>query len=116
VDEDARLAQDRVDERGLADVGPADDGHPDALRVRLDDGRGREGAGGLEQLGDAAAMLARDGLERLEPEAVEVGERVSCPAPSILFTATTMGRWLFRKMAAISSSSPVSRRARPPRR
>ena len=72
-DDDALLAEDAVQERALARVRPADEGHAQlfAPRRRLGPGR-QQGQQLLEQIEGAAAVLGRDAAYELEPEGVEL--------------------------------------------
>ena len=76
-DHRALLAQEPVQQRGLANVGPADEGDPDrrffVFRL-LDPWDLRQG--GVEQIADAPAVLGRDRVHLLEPERRELGEAV----------------------------------------
>ena len=112
------LAQDRVDQRGLADVGPADDRHLDRVRALAVLGR-RAGASsfavaarrGRARARSAAARSrrarrrsrpARRGRARGTPR-----RRAPAARPSALFTARITGRPDLRRRSAITASCGV---------
>ncbi len=74
VDDDAVLPEQRVDQGGLADVRPPDEGDPDRLRPGVGHGRGlREG---LQDLGhhvvETDRVLRRHRVDPVDAEAVEI--------------------------------------------
>ena len=73
-DDHALLAEEAVDERGLADVGPADHGQADASRrPRARSSAGQQLDDAVEQIARAEALRRGDGHRLAEPEPVELG-------------------------------------------
>ena len=68
----AWLAQQRVDEGGLADVGAPHDGDLGNVRGRALCGGREQGIEGVQQFRDAGAVLGGERVERLLPQCVEV--------------------------------------------
>ena len=104
-DDHPLAAEERVDERGLADVRAPDHREPDDVLLGVGDlvVLGQQLDEAVEQVAGAEALGGGDRERLAEPEAVEVvRERRGRSGESILFAATTTGRLPRRRMSAIS--------------